>query len=282
MVSWVTFGSMIGVLLTFLGILEVQCEKINYQEETGHVFTTIFHKYSERVRPYNHNKDPLDISVILSIVRVNDLDPATQQLDVTVDLSITWTDTRLTWFFDTVDYIEVNQSSVWTPDVTFLDTMAGSEALINPRYLVVLRNGRIVWYRRLRSRILCEVNETASVQECNIRMGSKQFPDTELQFKEGTCNTESKLENMKWEITSVNNTMEISTIPLPTNLAFRTGEMSMAQCGLSIEWKTPTRKTSVASELQAGDPEDQKAGASRLHLEVLVLVSSLLGLLFSV
>lgn len=281
MVSWVTVGGVIGMMLTLFGLPAARSDKVNYQEATGHVFTTIFHKYSERVRPYNHNKDPLGISVILSLVQVNDLDLDTQELDITLDLSITWTDSRLTWFFDTVDYIEVNQSSVWTPDVTFLDTTSGADVLINPRYMVVLRNGRIIWYRRIRTRLQCEVNQTASTQECSIRMGSKQFPDTELVFTEGTCTSDSKLTDVNWEIVSVNNTMNISTISLPTPLAFRNGKMSMAQCDLSVEVKKPTRMPSVASELQSeGESESFVSGAScRLSFELVVLVSALLGVI---
>ncbi|OWF36780.1 hypothetical protein KP79_PYT02875 [Mizuhopecten yessoensis] len=160
--------------------------------------------------------------------------------------------------------------------------MSRSDVLINPRYLVVLRNGRIVWYRRIRTRILCEVNQTASTQECNLRMGSKQFPETELVFKEGTCNMGSKLENVNWEISSLNNTMDISTVPLPTKLAFRTGKMSMAQCSLSIEVKNTNQRTSVASELQGEDPDDPTDAASRASIELLVLVCSLIGLYISV
>lgn len=62
--------------------------EINYPEEVGHVFTTIFHKYSERVRPYNNDRDPLDMTIILDVIHINNLDLLKQELDVTMDLSI--------------------------------------------------------------------------------------------------------------------------------------------------------------------------------------------------
>lgn len=61
---------------------------IDYKEETKHVFTTAFHKYNERVRPYNNGLNPVEIKANLEFIDIVSIDTKHGQLESIVDLRV--------------------------------------------------------------------------------------------------------------------------------------------------------------------------------------------------
>ncbi|KAK3088901.1 hypothetical protein FSP39_025232 [Pinctada imbricata] len=163
----------------------------DFYGETGNVFSTVFHKYNSNFRPYDSSLSEaiaVPITVNMTVVRLGEYDMQKMEMQSIIDLRIRWRDGRLYWYSDIINYITVNNSDVWTPDVEFLNADSPPVLVINPRYLIVQKTGEVFWYRRFKVTTSChreKDNDDKII--CPIRIGSFQFSTNEQIFSSINC-----------------------------------------------------------------------------------------------
>ncbi|GFR67954.1 acetylcholine receptor subunit alpha [Elysia marginata] len=91
-----------------------------YKEEAEQTFELVLYKYHRWVRP---PQQYVNVTVELNVERIKSLDVNKQQLQTVVLLELTWFDSRLTWSPIKVHQIMSNTSTVWTPDLVFINSM---------------------------------------------------------------------------------------------------------------------------------------------------------------
>ncbi|KAL5013627.1 hypothetical protein ScPMuIL_007897 [Solemya velum] len=190
--------------LCFIGTQAQTLKQGDYYDEAGQIFTTIFHKYNERINPVKDvYPKAVPVNLELTLVHVLDMDDQKNVLDSIIDLRISWLDPRLFWYAYIIKHITVNISTVWAPDVPILNIVAAPQVLINPRTLVVNATGDIFWYQRLRTQTLCEPSDSM-VKLCSFKFGSRQLTTNQQDFGENvTFDVADEMKDSPWKPTVV-------------------------------------------------------------------------------
>lgn len=264
-ISLILFLPIVG----FISRLLVQCNPtINYEDETSHVFTTVFHKYSERVRPYNKQLGPVEVKAYLDIVDILSLDTKRNQLESIVDLRLTWNDARLQWNTNKIPYITVNDSTVWTPDVAILNALEPPQDILRPRFVVIERPGDVYQYARLRIKTACRRHDAKS---CEIRFGSNLFTESELIFTVAQCGSRNELLSSGFEIETKNITgnmsvIEHNTVDMPVMFSpkFKKSSYSIVSCEIMISnGKDNDHEKPIESNVVEEETDDDKNSAEQ-------------------
>lgn len=158
-----------------------QTTDLKYIEEAVQIVNTIFHKYKPDVPPRKNYPDPVMLKVNLQVQYVTALDVVAQTLDSTVDLEVTWKDSRLSWYPLVVKEITVAREKIWTPVLSIDNAVQAPMDIHRPEF-VIKSNGEIYSYRRLQLRTFCETNLTSTVEDCEIVLGSNLLNDRIVDF----------------------------------------------------------------------------------------------------
>ncbi|XP_045180900.1 neuronal acetylcholine receptor subunit alpha-6-like isoform X2 [Mercenaria mercenaria] len=164
---------------------DVEMDDVKYIDEAVQIVSTIFHKYKPEVPPRKSYPNPVKLSVKLHVQHVSELDVIAQTLDSTVELEVIWKDSRLSWYPLVVKEITVSQEKIWTPVLTIDNVVEAPREISSPQY-VIKSNGKIYMYRRLQLKTFCETNLTATVEDCEIRLGSNLLNKRIIDFDMNT------------------------------------------------------------------------------------------------
>lgn len=267
---------LIIILLPFFGLSlrsPAHCYgDIDYKEETKHVFTTAFHKYNERVRPYNKGLHPVEIKANLEFIDIVSIDTKHGQLESIVDLRVTWHDRRLQWSTDKIPYITVNDSSIWTPDIAFLNALDSPKVIIRPRFVVIERTGNVFQYHRLRITTACKNKNNT----CAVQMGSNFFTDSELLITDSQCSIHEELLSSVINIELKNMTANMSIIEHADNLfnvdqmyypRFSKSTFSIVTCEITLDKDDMFQMEHSQQKQEKQEADDDKTNSAEQTIQ---------------
>ncbi|RUS78362.1 hypothetical protein EGW08_013882 [Elysia chlorotica] len=138
-----------------------------YEEETEQTFELKFHKYNRWVRPPQRY---VNVTVEMTVQRINYLDVPGEEMQTVIGTEMTWFDSRLSWAPIRVHQIMTNTSTVWTPDLVFLNSVSPTKSLL-PGIVRIKKNGIVAWTRREVVTTSCKTQLNAEKQTCYIKLG---------------------------------------------------------------------------------------------------------------
>ncbi|XP_041361387.1 acetylcholine receptor subunit beta-type acr-2-like [Gigantopelta aegis] len=213
----------------------------SYLEEAGQIYSTIFHKYNEKVHPPDMFPNPLIVNVNATFMHIRDLDIMRQEMESIIDLQIKWRDKRLAWYPYQVSNISANISTVWSPNIAYTNIAVPAKPMFNPK-VNIGSNGEITWRRRETIVTTCKTQLRNNTQVCMITLGfvGSDFPET---FGNGTAFTVAdRFGNHMWEILDY----DVDRNDEDTNVAFiltvqkkyfeNGGNMEGGNCSLALQY----------------------------------------------
>lgn len=262
------------VFLSFLSSV-VLSSTVDYKEETKHVFITVFHSYNERVRPYNYGKKPIRIWANLDFVDVIKVDTKQHVMDSIVDLRLKWEDKRLLWTSQTVFYITVNETTIWTPDIEFLNVVEPIQVLVKPRYVVIEKTGHAYINHRYRIKTACKGHNNT----CSVKIGSNLFSKSEIIFHEAECTASDELltSDMRVEVANITGNMSVigeQSYKGPTKFSpkFDTSSCSVMSCDLTYDQNEMTKTEATFQENENNGQNDHSNNARQTIQQIGLVV----------
>lgn len=245
--------------------------KLDYNKDTNHVFKTIFFKYNKRIRPYEPTNPSVSVNIDMTLVGITDIDKEKNELEAVYDITVYWRDIRLYWYSD-IKYVTVNASTVWTPDVEFLNAVKAPQNVIDPRFVLIDYNGVVFWSRRFLLRTACLMNETANVHDCPVTIGSYQLPVQEQKFGDANCSLDDRFNNNNVEILDIYMTESERELK---NHVFKNSTASEAHCLLFFKERIkPVKKRKPVKVVMDN-------GKSTLALNGGIFIISVIFILFN-
>lgn len=111
------------------------------------IFTT--NSYNKNVRPITDQSQPVDISMTLHLLGIDDFIMVEQKIQTSAYLTMEWTDSELTWNSATyggITEIFLPQGQIWRPDVILENDVAGISELGHTSLFVQIGNdGKVKW-----------------------------------------------------------------------------------------------------------------------------------------
>ncbi|KAK3767282.1 hypothetical protein RRG08_065666, partial [Elysia crispata] len=193
-----------------------------YEEETEQTFELKFHKYNRWVRPPQRY---VNVTVEMEVQRIKFLDVLRQELQTVIGMEMTWFDSRLSWTPIRVHQIMTNTSSVWTPDLLFLNSVSPTQSLL-PGIVRIKKDGIIAWTRKEVVTTSCETSLNAETQTCPLKLGfmsnikekqNDRFIDQDKSF----VLTSDDLRSHEWDLHSISldfDTENDTSLPLEMDI----------------------------------------------------------------
>ncbi|KAL4218481.1 hypothetical protein ACF0H5_023215 [Mactra antiquata] len=171
---------------------DVSGSDIKYIDEAVQIVNTIFHNYKEIVPPRGFYPDPVYLGIHLNVLYVSDFDQVAQTLTSTVELEVTWNDTRLSWYPVGVYEITIPQDKVWSPNLS-MNNAIGAPSLIDDQKYVIKHTGLLYMHKRMQLTTTCATNHTDDSAICEITVGSNLVNHEIIDFNEeqSSCDVSS-------------------------------------------------------------------------------------------
>ncbi|KAM9365541.1 acetylcholine receptor subunit alpha-like [Pholidichthys leucotaenia] len=160
-----------GILCVFSG--PTLCSK----DETRLV-KTLFNGYNKVVRPVNHFKEVVVVTVGLQLIQLISVDEVNQIVSSNVRLKQQWVDVNLKWNPD--DYggikkIRIPSSDIWKPDLVLYNNADGEFAIIHDTKVLLEYTGKITWNPPAIFKSYCEIvvlHFPFDLQNCTMKLGT--------------------------------------------------------------------------------------------------------------
>ncbi|XP_067665943.1 neuronal acetylcholine receptor subunit alpha-6-like [Haliotis asinina] len=213
-----------------------------FQEEAAQIYSTIFHKYNERVRPPDNFPNPVLVTVEATLYHIRDLDLQRREMESLLDLKIMWKDKRLAWYPYQVQEITANVSAVWSPDIVYTNGAVPPRAMFAPK-VSIKHDGEMTWNRREAVVTMCRTQPGNVNQTCEISLGFVSASDTEMFGNDTTIDLTDDFENHIWDISGLlldrySNT-EISFVLYLSSKSANSGSVvNGSNCSHTLKYKT--------------------------------------------
>jgi hypothetical protein len=140
----------------------------------------LFTNYSKNIRPVINYDDAVELRYGIEIVSLDYFDQKAESIELNLNMIFRWTDEYLSWnlFEYGIDYISVDKSEIWTPDVEMYN--AGSQPVdYDSRGAMKLYfTGDVIWVRPIRYQFSCKLDLRRfpyDTQTCTMLFGSWKF-----------------------------------------------------------------------------------------------------------
>lgn len=178
-----------ALFILIVGIRAVSVNVTHCKAEEA-IFSDIMSGYNKHVRPCSNAHDPIKISVIFSLMNINELDELTGKFSVIGFFYISWSDPRLRWDphnYDKVRNILLPQNLVWRPAIMLTNSFSRHHGLGNDEMVIHFNsNGHAVWNPGDVIETVCDVdveNFPFDVQTCKMTYVTWGYTITQMSFK---------------------------------------------------------------------------------------------------
>ncbi|XP_059198923.1 acetylcholine receptor subunit alpha-like [Centropristis striata] len=139
---------------------------------------TLFTGYNKVVRPVNHFKDPVVVTVGLQLIQLISVDEVNQIVSSNVRLKQQWKDVNLMW--NPEDYggirkIRVPSTDIWRPDLVLYNNADGDFAIVHETKVLLEHTGLITWNPPAIFKSYCEIivlHFPFDLQNCSMKLGT--------------------------------------------------------------------------------------------------------------
>ncbi|KAG5852619.1 acetylcholine receptor subunit alpha-like [Anguilla anguilla] len=162
-----------GVVPLIILTGSVQCS-----EDETRLVSDLFSNYNKVVRPVNHYKDAVKVTVGLQLIQLISVDEVNQIVTSNVRLKQKWEDVNLRWDpsnYGGIKKIRVPSTDIWYPDIVLYNNADGDFAIVHKTKVLLEYTGMITWNPPAIFKSYCEIIVLYfpfDVQNCSMKLGT--------------------------------------------------------------------------------------------------------------
>ncbi|XP_059158053.1 acetylcholine receptor subunit delta-like [Physella acuta] len=218
-------------------------DNIKFLEEALQTYNLIFHRYDAKIRP---PRSFVEINAKYSLTHIRSFDLRRQELQMVLDIELSWTDGRLVWYQDRVDRIMSLTNSVWTPDIVYTNAVLPTRSMFH-NHVMIYSSGKVVLTQKEEVTTFCATNLDAINQECQISIGflsNSQGNQRDRFFSESASfNISDSFSNQEWDLQNVTVDRVVKN---------ETGKISNINIYLTLEKKLDKMDTTSVEASESG------------------------------
>ncbi|XP_033984670.1 acetylcholine receptor subunit alpha-like [Trematomus bernacchii] len=144
----------------------------------------LFTGYNKVVRPVNHFKDPVIVTVGLQLIQLISVDEVNQIVSSNVRLKQQWEDVNLKWNpqdYGGIKKIRVPSKDIWRPDLVLYNNADGDFAIVHETKVLLEYTGKIIWNPPAIFKSYCEIivlHFPFDLQNCTMKLGTWTYDGT--------------------------------------------------------------------------------------------------------
>ncbi|XP_062422492.1 acetylcholine receptor subunit alpha [Pungitius pungitius] len=167
-----------AVQILLLWILSVPAGPVLCSEDETRLVKKLFTGYNKVVRPVDHFKEVVVVTVGLQLIQLISVDEVNQIVTSNVRLKQRWLDVNLKWNpdeFGGIRKIRVPSTDIWKPDLVLYNNADGDFAIIHQTKVLLEHTGMITWNPPAIFKSYCEIivlHFPFDLQNCSMKLGT--------------------------------------------------------------------------------------------------------------
>ncbi|XP_060924179.1 neuronal acetylcholine receptor subunit alpha-3 [Limanda limanda] len=172
------------------------------------LFSVIFSRYNQYIRPVENVSDPVIVQFELSMSQLVKVDEINQIMETNLWLRHIWNDYKLRWNpkdFGGVEFIRVPSSRIWKPDIVLYNNAVGDFQVDDKTKALLRYNGDVTWIPPAIFKSSCKIDVTYfpfDYQNCTMKFGSWTYDKAKIDLVliGSTINLKDFWESGEWTI----------------------------------------------------------------------------------
>ncbi|XP_061557724.1 neuronal acetylcholine receptor subunit alpha-3 [Phycodurus eques] len=172
------------------------------------LFSVIFSKYNQYIRPVQNVSDPVIVQFEVSMSQLVKVDEVNQIMETNLWLRHIWNDYKLKWNpkdFGGVEFIRVPSNRIWKPDIVLYNNAVGDFQVDDKTKALLRYNGEITWIPPAIFKSSCKIDVTYfpfDYQNCTMKFGSWTYDKAKIDLVliGSTINLKDFWESGEWMI----------------------------------------------------------------------------------
>ncbi|XP_058249381.1 acetylcholine receptor subunit alpha-like isoform X2 [Hemibagrus wyckioides] len=150
-------------------------------EEETRLVQKLFTGYNKVVRPVNHFKEAVVVTVGLQLIQLISVDEVNQIVTTNVRLKQQWKDVNLHWNpeeYGGIKKIRIPCTDIWRPDLVLYNNADGDFAIVHETKVLLEYTGMITWNPPAIFKSYCEIivlHFPFDLQNCTMKLGTWTF-----------------------------------------------------------------------------------------------------------
>ncbi|XP_018618648.1 neuronal acetylcholine receptor subunit alpha-3-like isoform X1 [Scleropages formosus] len=177
-------------------------------EAEHRLFSVIFSKYNQYIRPVENVSDPVIVQFEVSMSQLVKVDEVNQIMETNLWLRHIWNDYKLRWDpkeFGGVEFIRVPSNRIWKPDIVLYNNAVGDFQVDDKTKALLRYNGDVTWIPPAIFKSSCKIDVTYfpfDYQNCTMKFGSWTYDKAKIDLVliGSTINLKDFWESGEWMI----------------------------------------------------------------------------------
>ncbi|XP_061100224.1 neuronal acetylcholine receptor subunit alpha-3-like isoform X1 [Conger conger] len=177
-------------------------------EAEHRLFSVIFAKYNQYIRPVANVSDPVIVQFEVSMSQLVKVDEVNQIMETNLWLRHIWNDYKLRWDpkeFGGVEFIRVPSNRIWKPDIVLYNNAVGDFQVDDKTKALLRYNGDVTWIPPAIFKSSCKIDVTYfpfDYQNCTMKFGSWTYDKAKIDLVliGSTINLKDFWESGEWTI----------------------------------------------------------------------------------
>ncbi|KAJ8417671.1 hypothetical protein AAFF_G00225140 [Aldrovandia affinis] len=177
-------------------------------EAEHRLFSVIFLKYNQYIRPVENVSDPVIVQFEVSMSQLVKVDEVNQIMETNLWLRHIWNDYKLRWDprdFGGVEFIRVPSNRIWKPDIVLYNNAVGDFQVDDKTKALLRYNGDVTWIPPAIFKSSCKIDVTYfpfDYQNCTMKFGSWTYDKAKIDLVliGSTINLKDFWESGEWTI----------------------------------------------------------------------------------
>ncbi|XP_026863816.2 neuronal acetylcholine receptor subunit alpha-3 isoform X1 [Electrophorus electricus] len=150
------------------------------------LFSMIFSKYNQYIRPVENVSDPVIVQFEVSMSQLVKVDEVNQIMETNLWLRHIWNDYKLRWdprAFGGVEFIRVPSNRIWKPDIVLYNNAVGDFQVDDKTKALLRYNGDVTWIPPAIFKSSCKIDVTYfpfDYQNCTMKFGSWTYDKAKI------------------------------------------------------------------------------------------------------
>ncbi|XP_019722182.1 neuronal acetylcholine receptor subunit alpha-3 [Hippocampus comes] len=172
------------------------------------LFSVIFSKYNQFIRPVENVSEPVIVQFEVSMSQLVKVDEVNQIMETNLWLRHIWNDYKLKWNpkdFGGVESIRVPSNRIWKPDIVLYNNAVGDFQVDDKTKALLRYNGEVTWIPPAIFKSSCKIDVTYfpfDYQNCTMKFGSWTYDKAKIDLVliGSTINLKDFWESGEWMI----------------------------------------------------------------------------------
>ncbi|XP_036399340.1 neuronal acetylcholine receptor subunit alpha-3 [Megalops cyprinoides] len=177
-------------------------------EAEHRLFSVIFSKYNQYIRPVENVSDPVIVQFEVSMSQLVKVDEVNQIMETNLWLRHIWNDYKLKWDpkeYGGVEFIRVPSNRIWKPDIVLYNNAVGDFQVDDKTKALLRYNGDVTWIPPAIFKSSCKIDVTYfpfDYQNCTMKFGSWTYDKAKIDLVliGSTINLKDFWESGEWMI----------------------------------------------------------------------------------